>query len=98
MPKKISNFFISNMFECHNYRCICQKDIEYQIPGQPAETTLKMYCDPNEPLLFAYAPQKGLNLSGVAGAALESNILGKLLKIPDGDIDAHIAFSTSSRK
>lgn len=92
MPKKISNFFISNMFECHNYRCICQKDIEYQIPGQPAETTLKMYCDPNEPLLFAYAPQKGLNLSGVAGAALESNILGKLLKIPDGDIDAHIAF------
>ena len=31
---------------------------------------------------------------GSAGGVLAENILGKLLAIPDGDIDAHIAFFT----
>lgn len=37
-------------------------------------------------------PQKGLNLSGNAGGVIQSNVLGRLLAIKDGDIDAHIQF------
>ena len=63
-------------------------------PDQPPRTTLKLIAQHNQPIHFSYAPQKGLNLSGTAGGILSENILGKLLAIPDGDIDAHIAFFT----
>ena len=92
MAGKISEIFLNNMFECDGYRCHCEKDIENVAPGIPPKTTLKLYCELDKPLLFSYAPRTGLNLTGVAGGVIEKNILGKLLAIPDGDIDKHIAF------
>lgn len=92
MTGKISEIFLNNMFECDGYTCHCEKDIENVAPGIPPKTTLKLYCELDKPLLFSYAPRTGLNLTGVAGGVIEKNILGKLLAIPDGDIDKHIAF------
>lgn len=92
MAEKISEIFLNNMFECDGYTCHCEKDIENVAPGVPPKTTLKLNCELNKPLHFSYAPRAGLNLTGVAGAVKEKNILGKLLSIPDGDIDKHIEF------
>lgn len=92
MAGKISEIFLNNMFECDCYTCHCEKDIENVAPGIPPKTTLKLYCELDKPLLFSYAPRAGLNLTGVAGGVIEKNILGKLLAIPDGDIDKHIEF------
>ncbi|MBP2658200.1 MAG: hypothetical protein H6Q69_1232 [Firmicutes bacterium] len=92
MAEKISEIFLNNMFECDGYACHCEKDIENVAPGMPPKTTLKLYCELDKPLRFSYAPRAGLNLTGIAGGAIAKNILGKLLAIPDGDIDKHIEF------
>ncbi len=92
MAEKISEIFLNNMFECDSYACHCEKDIENVAPGMPPKTTLKLYCKLDKPLRFSYAPRAGLNLTGIAGGAISKNILGKLLAIPDGDIDKHIEF------
>ena len=94
MAKKILDSFMSSLFEYDSYACKFEKDIENVTPGQPPRTTLKLIAQQDQPIHFSYAPQKGLNLSGSAGGVLVENILGKLLAIPDGDIDAHIAFFT----
>ena len=94
MAKKISELFMNSLFEYDSYTCKFEKDIENVAPDQPPRTTLKLIAQHNQPIHFSYAPQKGLNLSGTAGGILSENILGKLLAIPDGDIDAHIAFFT----
>lgn len=94
MVKKFLDGFMSSLFEYDSYTCKFEKDIENVAPGQPPRTTLKLIAQQDQPIHFSYAPQKGLNLSGSAGGALVENILGKLLAIPDGDIDAHIAFFT----
>lgn len=92
MSKKISEFFLNNLFEFDGYTCHCEKDTENISPGIPPKTTLKLYCDLDKPLHFSYAPKDGLNLTGLAGGVIEENILGKLLAIKDGDIDEHIQF------
>lgn len=92
MDKKISELFMNSLFEYDSYSCKFEKDIENVAPGQPPRTTLKLIAQHDQPIHFSYSPQKGLNLSGSAGGILSENILGKLLSIPDGDIDAHIAF------
>ena len=94
MAKKIFDSFMSSLFEYDSYTCKFEKDIENVAPGQPPRTTLKLTARQDQPIHFSYAPQKGLNLSGSAGGVLAENILGKLLAIPDGDIDSHIAFFT----
>ena len=87
-----TDIFFNNLFECENFACNCVKDIENVAPDIPPKTTLKLYSDSTRLLTFSYAPREGLNLTGVAGGLIEKNILGKLLAIPDGDIDKHIDF------
>ena len=85
---------MSNQFEYDSYACKFEKDIENVAPDQPPRTTLKIIAQHNNPIHFSYSSQMGLNLSGPSGGVLVENILGKLLAIPEGDIDAHIAFFT----
>ena len=92
MTKKLSEILMSSFFSCENLGCDCQKDIVNVAPGTDPQTTLKICGDVHQPLKFSYMPQKGLNLSGNAGGVIQSNVLGKLLAIKDGDIDAHIQF------
>lgn len=95
MSSTISEIFLNNQFECHSYVCNCDKDIENVAPGGPPKTTLKLYCDPNRPLDYSYVAGDGLNLTGKNGGTITPNILGKLLAIKDGDVDAHIRFLES---
>lgn len=90
--KKIEEIFLNNLFECEGYACHIERDIENVAPGLPPKTTLKIYADKNRPLHYSYAPRSGLNLTGTVGSAIDKNILGKLLAIPDENIEAHIDF------
>ena len=92
MSSTISEIFLNNQFECHSYACRCDKDIENVAPGRPPKATLKLYADPDRPLDFSYVAGDGLDLTGKNGGVVTKNILGKLLAIADGDIDAHIKF------
>ncbi|WP_395152209.1 hypothetical protein [uncultured Allofournierella sp.] len=92
MAKKLSEILMSSFFSCENLVCNCQKDTVNVAPGADPQTTLKICGIVQQPLKFSYMPQKGLNLSGNAGGVIQSNVLGKLLAIKDGDIDSHIQF------
>lgn len=92
MAKKNNEFFVNNFFKYQNYSCLCEKEIQYTIPGEPPHYKLKICSNTDQPLYFSYAPQKGLNLSGTAGGIISENILGKLLALPSDNIDAIVDF------
>ena len=92
MSSAVSEIFLNNQFECRNYVCRCDRDIENVAPGVPPKTTLKIYCDPNQPVDYSYVAGDGLNQTGKNGGSIVKNILGKLLAIKDGDIEDHIKF------
>ena len=95
MSSTISEIFLNNQFECRNYACRCDKDIENVAPGESPRTTLKIYCDAQQPLDYSYVAGDGLNLTGKNGGPITRNILGKLLAIKEGEIDSHIGFMES---
>lgn len=92
MPEKIPEIFLNTMFEYDGFGCCCAKDTENVAPDEPPKTTLKLYTDISKPLRFSYVAKTGLNLTGKAGGVIEKNILGKILALPNGDIDKHIEF------
>lgn len=92
MPEKISEIFLNTMFEYDGFGCCCVKDTENVAPGEPPKTTLKLYSDISKQLRFSYAAKSGLNLTGKAGGIIEQNILGKILALPNDDIDKYIEF------
>lgn len=92
MLEKIPEIFLNTMFEYDGFGCCCAKDTENVIPGERPKTTLKLYTDISKPLRFAYAAKAGLNLTGKEGGIIKQNILGKILALPNDDIDKHIEF------
>lgn len=91
MHKKESYFF-NTLFEFDNYACSCALDVENISPYEEPKVTLKFISSPAKPLHYCYVPQEGLSLSGISGGNVDSGILGRLLAIPDNDVDAHISF------
>lgn len=88
-----SEFLMNSLFEFQNYPCECKKETVYDAPGCPPHFKLKVCAKTNkEPMLFSYSPQKGLSQTGNAGKMISENILGQLLAIPVGDVDAAISF------
>lgn len=92
MNEKNSGISINTMFQHEGYGCLCAVDTVNTIPDEAPILTLKVCPDSNKRLLFSYAPKDGLDVTGVAGGIYEKNILGKLLSLPEGDIDKHIEF------
>lgn len=90
--KNKSDFFLTNYFEYENCSCECKKETVFDTPGQPPHYNLKVCSKPDKRLTFSYAAQKGLNQSGNAGGTISENILGQLLSIPIGNLDATIKF------
>lgn len=91
--KKTLNSFLINSFEFENYPCICKKETVYSAPNEDPTYVIKVCLDKSaNPLKFSYSVQSGLNLSGNAGGIIEENILGKLLAIPTGDLNATVDF------
>lgn len=91
--KNSSDFLSNNLFKFENYPCECQKETIFDAPGQAPHFKLKVCALPNkETLRFSYSAQSGLNQSGKGGAVISENILGQLLSLPSGDIDAAISF------
>lgn len=85
-----SEFFVNNLFELNGYECKCEKDTKNVVPGEPPETTLKMYSLTDHPVHFVYAEKDGLNLTGNQGRVILKNILGQVLALKEDDVDGYI--------
>ena len=85
-----SEFFVNNLFELNSYACKCEKDTKNVVPGEPPETTLKLYSLSDHPAHFVYAEKDGLNLTGEQGRVLLKNILGQILALKENDADGYI--------
>jgi hypothetical protein len=92
LSRGISEIFVNNLFELDSYACQCEKDIKNVVPGEPPETTLKLYSDEQTPLHFSYASKDGLNQTGRHGGVIEKNILGQLLALKDDDVRGYVRF------
>lgn len=67
MSSVFSEIFVNNLFELDSYACRCEKDTNNLIPGEPPETTLKLYSLTDKPIHFSYSDKDGLNLTGNQG-------------------------------
>lgn len=85
-----SEIFVNNLFELDSYACMCEKDTKNIVPGEPPETTLKIYGLADQPIHFSYSDKDGLNLTGNQGRVLIKNILGQVLALKEDDADAYI--------
>lgn len=85
-----SEIFVNNLFELDSYACKCEKDTKNIVPGEPPETTLKIYGLADHPIHFSYSDKDGLNLTGNQGRVLIKNILGQVLALKENDADVYI--------
>lgn len=92
MTEILSGISLNTMFQYEGYGCLCAKDTVNTSPDEAPKVTLKVCPNTSTYLLFSYAAKDGLNMTGVAGGSHDKNILGKLLALPNGDIDKHIDF------
>ena len=93
MSSVFSKIFVNNLFELDSYACKCEKDIKNVVPGEPPETTLKIYSLSNRPIHFSYSDKDGLNLTGPQGRVIIKNILGQVLALKEDDVDGFIRFT-----
>lgn len=85
-----SEIFVNNLFELSSYACKCEKDTKNMVPGEPPETTLKMYSLADKPIHFSYSDKDGLNLTGAQGRVMLKNVLGQVLAVKEDDADSYI--------
>ena len=90
MSSVFSEIFVNNLFELDSYACKCEKDTKNIVPGEPPETTLKMYSVLDQPIHFSYSDKDGLNLTGKQGRVIIKNVLGQVLALKEGDADSYI--------
>ncbi len=90
MSSVFSEIFVNNLFELDSYACGCEKDTKNLIPGEPPETTLKLYSLTDKPIHFSYSDKDGLNLTGNQGRVIIKNVLGQILALKEDDADSFI--------
>ena len=90
MSSVFSEIFVNNLFELDSNACKCEKDTKNVVPGEPPETTLKIYSLSDRPIHFSYSDKDGLNLTGPQGRVIIKNILGQVLALKEGDADGVI--------
>lgn len=90
MSSVFSEIFVNNLFELSSYACKCEKDTKNVVPGEPPETTLKIYSLLDKPLHFSYSDKTGLNLTGDQGRVILKNVLGQVLALKDNDADGYL--------
>lgn len=90
MSSVFSEIFVNNLFELDSYACGCEKDTKNLIPGEPPETTLKLYSLTDKPIHFSYSDKDGLNLTGNQGRVIIKNVLGQILALKEDDTDSFI--------
>lgn len=84
---------LNNQFIYGGFGAICNVDVQNQSPGMDPKFTLKVVQNESLSLLYSYRKKEGLILTGSAGGVLEENIIGKILAIPECDLDKHLEFT-----
>lgn len=87
MNRKLDQIFINNFFEFKSCQCTAVINKEDISPDVEPKYKIKVSAMEDKVIQFAYSSNDGLNLTGNHGGPIEKNILGKLLALPDNDIE-----------
>ena len=83
MPELKNSFFEGILFRYETCSCDCVEETIHTSKDAVPEHCIKLQSIPGERKLFAYAAQQGLVRIAQNGSIEESNILGRLMSLPD---------------
>lgn len=92
MPELKNNFFEGILFRYESYSCDCVEDVQHVSKNEEPLRSYKLQALPSEDKLFAYAAQQGLVRIAKNGTIEESNILGRLISLPDKPFKELVSF------
>ena len=90
-PKEKFLVMTNNLFTFDSYSCDCVTDIENIRPGE-VKKTLKIQGLADQPIRFAFAPDKGMVRLAKSGSIDSDRILTQLLSLPENNIDKLFEF------
>lgn len=92
MPELKNNFFEGILFRYESCSCDCVEDVQHVSKNEEPLRSYKLQAIPLEDKLFAYAAQQGLVRIAKNGTIEESNILGRLISLPDKPFKELVSF------
>lgn len=92
MPELKNNFFEGILFRYESCSCDCVEDVQHVSKNEEPLRSYKLQAIPSEDKLFAYAAQQGLVRIAKNGTIEESNILGRLISLPDKPFKELVSF------
>ena len=92
MPELKNNFFEGILFRYESYSCDCVEDVQHVSKNEEPLRSYKLQAIPSKDKLFAYAAQQGLVRIAKNGTIEESNILGRLISLPDKPFKELVSF------
>ena len=92
MPELKNNYFEGVLFRYESCSCDCVEDIQHISKNEEPLRSYKLQAIPSDKKLFAYAAQHGLVRVAKNGTIEESNILGRLISLPDKSIKDLVSF------
>lgn len=96
MPELKNNFFEGILFRYESCSCDCVEDVQHVSKNEEPNRSYKLQAIPSENKLFAYAAQQGLVRVAKNGAIEESNILGRLIALPDKPFKELVSFMANN--
>ena len=92
MPELKNNYFEGILFRYESCSCDCVEDVHHVSKDEEPLRSYKLQAIPTEKKLFAYAAQQGLVRIAKNGTVEESNILGRLISLPDRPFKELVSF------
>ena len=92
MPELKNNFFEGILFRYESCSCDCVEDVHHVSKDEEPLRSYKLQAITSEHKLFAYAAQQGLVRIAKNGTIEESNILGRLISLPDKSFKELVSF------
>lgn len=96
MPELKNNFFEGILFRYESCSCDCVEDIHHISKNEQPLRSYMLQAVPSEKKLFAYAAQHGLVRIAKNGTIEESNILGRLISLPDKPFKELVSFMSDN--
>ncbi len=92
MPELKNNFFEGILFRYESCSCDCVEDVQHISKNEAPNRSYKLQAIPSENKLFAFAAQQGLVRIAKNGTIEESNILGRLISLPNKPFKELVSF------
>lgn len=92
MPELKNAYFEGILFRYESCSCDCVEDVHHISKDEEPLHSYKLQAIPTEKRIFAYAAQQGLVRIAKNGTVEESNILGRLISLPDRPFKELVSF------